>query len=419
MTAPALDAADPLAGFAARFSKPPGQVYLDGNSLGLLCDAAEEALAEAVGMWKELAIRGWTAGPHPWFNLSREVAGLLAPLLGAEPADVMVGQTTTVNLQQLLATFYDPTGSKSRVLIDGSAFPTDRYAAESHLRLRGRDPRTDLVVVPPGSDRLLSDDAILSAMDSSVQLAVLPAVVYTTGQSLDLLRLTTEARRRGVLVAWDCSHSVGAMPHRFRDDDIDLDLAFGCGYKYLNGGPGAVGWLYVHPRLRAMCPGMAGWFGCDPGRQFEMADTFHPAADAHRYLIGTPHILSLAPLLGSLRVILDAGIERIRAKSLSQTAYLRELVERHLCRFGVTVITPREDHRRGGHLTLAHPAAGKLSAALRSQGVIPDFRPPDLLRLAPAPLYTSFAECEQAVTVLEDLLSSGDHLTQTSTEAVT
>src|SRR5919199_5800436 len=143
-----LDAADPLARFAGQFAKPPGTVYLDGNSLGLLCRPAEESLWTAVDMWRDLAIRGWTEGPQPWFDLSRKVAGLLAPLLGAEPADVMVGQSTTVNLHQLLATFYDPDGDRPRILIDEWAFPTDRYAVESHLRLRGRDPRRDLVLVP-------------------------------------------------------------------------------------------------------------------------------------------------------------------------------------------------------------------------------------------------------------------------------
>jgi kynureninase len=375
-----LDAADPLARFADLFARRPGEVYLDGNSLGLLCRPAEESLREAVETWRELAIRGWTEGPQPWFGLSRKVSGLLAPLLGAEADDVTVGQTTTVNLHQLLATFHDP---GSDVLIDRSAFPSDRYAVESRLRGRG-----ELVVA--------------DSLPAGVGFAVLPAVVYTTGQLLDLRETTAAAREAGTLIAWDCSHSAGVVPHRFRADDVDL--AFGCTYKWLNGGPGSVGWLYVHPRLRDRLPGLAGWFGCDPVRQFEMADEFHPAADAGRYLIGTPHVLSLAPLLGSLRVVAEAGVEAIRTKSLRQTAYLREQIEGRL---GLTVVTPREDDRRGGHLTLSHPEAGLLSRALRARGVVPDFRRPDLLRLAPAPLYTSFAECDRAIDVLEDLLTTG------------
>lgn len=409
MTSAALDAADLLAGFAAEFAKPAGAVYLDGNSLGLACRAAEDALRTAVAAWKDLAIRGWTEGPDPWFDLSRRAAGLLAPLLGADPADVAVGQSTTVNLHELLATFYDPASGRARVVIDATHFPTDRYAVDSHLRLRDRNPAADLVVVPPEYDGLLDERRLLAAMDADgVGFAVLPAVVFTTGQLLDVPRVTRQARDRGVLVAWDCSHSAGVVPHRFAAEGVEL--AFGCTYKYLNGGPGAPGWLYVHPRLRDRAPGLAGWFGCDPARQFEMAAAFHPAADAGRFLMGTPHILSLAPLAGALQVIGRAGVGAIREKSLKQTAFLREQVEARLARFGVRVVTPQADDRRGGHVALAHPDAGKLSRALRARGVVPDYRPPDLLRLAPAPLYTSFAECERAVGVLASLLDSGSHL---------
>jgi kynureninase len=398
-----LDAADPLARFAAEFYKPAGQIYLDGNSLGLLCGPAEAALQEALESWRSRAILGWTAGPEPWFEMSRKAAGLLAPLLGAEPADVMVGQSTTVNLHQLLATFWWQ--EEPLILIDEGAFPSDRYAIASFVL-------AEWLVVVPDDGPLINEDRLIAAMQPGVGLAVLPAVQYRTGQLLDLAWVTRKARRRGVTIIWDCSHSVGAVPHRFRDDGIDL--AIGCGYKYLNGGPGSVGWLYVNPRLRNR-PGLAGWFGSDPTKQFAMAPEFQPADDAGRFLIGTPHVLSLAPLLGSLDLVSRAGITAIREKSLRQTSYLRDLVELRLTRrFGVEVVTPWDDRQRGGHLTLAHPAAGNLSRALRARGVIPDFRPPDLLRLAPSPLYTSFAECAAAIDVLEDILTTNahEHLTE-------
>jgi kynureninase len=235
---------------------------------------------------------------------------------------------------------------------------------------------------------------------------VLPAVQYRTGQLLNLTGLTRRAPW-GVTIIWDCSHSVGVVPHRFRDEGIGL--AFGCTYKYLNGGPGAVAWLYASPGQRDRSPGLAGWFGCDPAKQFEMGAEFHPADDAGRFLIGTPHVLSLAPLLGSLELVNRAGVAAIREKSLRQTTYLWDLVDLRLARFGVKVVTPRDRQRRGGHLTLAHPAAGNLSRALRARGVIPDFRPPNLLRLAPAPLYTSFAECAAAIDVLEAILKTNAH----------
>ena len=409
-----LDAADPLAGLAAEFHKPPGTVYLDGNSLGLLCRPGEAALQAAVEAWRDRAILGWTDGPEPWFDLSRKAARLLAPLLGAEAADLMVGQSTTVNLHQLLATFYDPGGGRPRILIDEWAFPSDRYAVESHLRLRGRDPNADLVVVPD-RDGLVDEADLLAAMDRGVGVAVLPAVAYRTGQLLDLGRLTWEARKREAVVVWDCSHSAGVVPHQLRSDEIDL--AVGCTYKFLNGGPGAVGWLYVQPYFQEAEPGLAGWFGSDPARQFEMSPRFHAAPDASRFLLGTPHVLSLAPLVGSLAVVGRAGVPAIREKSLALTGFLREETESRLARFGVRVVTPRADAHRGGHLSLRHPAAGVLSRALRARGVVPDYRPPDLLRLAPAPLYTSFAECARAVDVLEQALGAGDHLQPPDSDA--
>jgi kynureninase len=402
-----LDARDELAGLAAEFEKPPGWIYLDGNSLGLLCRPAEEALRAALDAWRRHAVLGWTQGPQPWFGLSREVAGLLAPLLGGEPEDVMVGQSTTVNLHQLLGTFYDPHGPRPRVLIDALSFPTDRYAVESHLRLRGRNPDRDLVVVDSADGHTLDEHRLLAAMGGDVGLAVLPSVVFTSGQLLDMTRLTREARGRGVLVAWDCSHSVGVIPHRFRAEGIDL--AFGCTYKYLNGGPGSVAFLYVGPGGRKRSPGLAGWFGCDPNRQFAMEPAFHAADDAGRFLMGTPHVLSLAPLAGALRLVGRAGVAALRLKSLLLTAFLRRQVEARLAAHGVRVVTPLDDRRRGGHLTLAHPEAGRLSRAARARGVVPDFRPPDLLRFAPAPLYTSFAECRRAVEILHEILTTGAH----------
>jgi kynureninase len=406
LSAAELDTKDPLAPFAAEFHKPADTIYLDGNSLGLLCKPAEAALNEAVEAWRARAILGWTEGPDPWFTMSRKASRLLAPILGADPADVMVGQSTTVNLHQLLATYYDSDGLAPKILIDERCFPSDRYAVESHLRLRGRNPKSSLVVVPH-RDHLLHESDILSALDDDVGLAVLPSVVYRTGQLLDMPRLTWEARKRQGIILWDCAHSVGVVPHRFAAQDIDL--AFGCTYKFLNGGPGAVGWLYVNPMFRGADPGLAGWFGSDPAVQFDMSAEFTSASDAGRFLIGTPHVLSLAPLIGALDLVKRAGLDAIREKSLELTSHLMRLADDKLERFGVRLVTPRDADRRGGHVTLAHSAAGKLSRALRDRGVIPDYRPPDLLRLAPAPLFTSFAECERAVDILEDILAASAH----------
>lgn len=343
-TAARLDAADDLAGFAAEFAKPPG-VYLDGNSLGLLGRAAESSLRDAVEAWRALGIGGWTGGPAPWFGLARQASARLAPILGCEPDDVMVGNSTTGNLHQLLATFAGP--ECPAIVIDATHFPSDRYAVESHIRSAGRRPESVLSVVEPRADRLLAETDIIAAMGGArpAGFAVLPSVVYTTGQLLDLPRVTEALRGSNFLVAWDCSHSAGVVPHRLRAGGIDL--AFGCGYKYLNGGPGAAAWLYAHPRLRDKLPGLAGWFGCDPARQFEMGATFHPAPDAGRFQIGTPHVFSLAPLLGALGTVNEAGIDRIHAKSVAQTRFLIDLADARLSRFGVGTVTPHDPARRG------------------------------------------------------------------------
>lgn len=405
-----LDATDELASFAAEFTKPPG-VYMDGNSLGLMCRAADASLRDAIEAWRTLGIRGWTEGAEPWFGMANRTSVLLAPLLGCEPEDVIVANSTTVNLHQILATFADP--FRNGVAMDGTHFPTDRYAAESYLRVRHQYAPKCISLVAPGPDRLLDENDLIRGLPG-MGIAIYPAVVYTTGQLVDLKRVTAAAREYAVPIAWDCSHSAGVIPHRFRADEIDL--AFGCGYKYLNGGPGSTAWLYVHPMLRDRLPGLAGWFGSDPARQFEMSAEFHPASDAGRFQIGTPHVFSLAPLLGSLRVINTAGIDRIRTKSVTQTRFLMDHARERLGRYGVGLVTPRDPARRGGHVTLTHPAAAKLSRALRIRGVVPDFRPPDMLRFAPAPLYTSFAECAAAIDALESILVQNAHLELTDSD---
>ena len=251
----------------------------------------------------------------------------------------------------------------------------------------------------------MSEEDVIAALTPDVQLAVLPAVVYTSGQLLPMQRVTTEARRQGIVMGWDCSHSIGAVPHSL--DAWDADFAFWCHYKYLNAGPGAVGGLYLNRRHFGKSPGLAGWFSSRKERQFDMSHTLHPAGGAGALQIGTPHILSLAPLLGSLGLHEEAGIDRLRTKSLALTEFLRRVVKEELSEFGVRIATPVADEARGGHLALVHPDAAQISRALRKVGVVPDFRPPNIVRLAPVPIYTSFADCREAVRRLRQVLETG------------
>lgn len=405
--AKARDAQDRLASCREDFYRAPGRIYLDGNSLGLLSRQAEASLLRVLNEWKTLGIAGWTEAASPWFFLAETLAEQTAPLLGAAPDAVIVANSTTVNLHQLLATLYVPEDTRPKILADALAFPSDLYALQSHLRLRGRDPACDLVLAPSRDGVTLDEGDILAAMTDEVQMAVLPAVLYASGQLLDMAFLARAARGRGILLGLDCSHSIGAVPHEL--DAWDVDFAFWCSYKYLNAGPGATGGLYLNRRHFGRAPGLAGWFSSRKDRQFDMAHTLEAAHGAGALQIGTPPILSMAPLHGALKALHAAGLPALRRKSLALTDYLMALVESELAGWGFRFASPREPHRRGGHIALLHDDAVRLCKALRAAEVIPDYRPPNIIRLAPVPLYTSFLDCHEAVQRLKRILEEGEY----------
>ena len=245
-------------------------------------------------------------------------------------------------------------------------------------------------------------------MDDDVAVATFPAVVFTTGQLLDMLRLAAAARERGLAIGFDCSHSIGAAEHRL--SEWGVDFAVWCTYKYLNAGPGATGGLYLNRRHHGAAPGLAGWFSSDKARQFDMASALTHAAHAGALQIGTPNILSMAPLLGSLKLLEEAGIERLRRKSLAQTRFLMDLAAELVEEHGFSFANPTCDERRGGHVALVHPEAFRICRALKSEGVVPDFRPPDIIRLAPSPLYTTFEECREAMLRLRRIVREKSYL---------
>lgn len=422
----ALDQADPLARFRAEFFLPAGQVYLDGNSLGLLSRRAEAHVQRVLGEWRTLGINGWTDASPPWITLSETVAAPLAALVGATPAEVAVTGSTTTNLHQLLATLFEPrmgagpsvpqiprgadgpASTRNVIVADELNFSSDLHALQSHLRQRGLDPARHLRLIKSRDGRTLHPDDIVAAFTPDVQLAVLPAVQFVSGQLLDVAAITREAHARGVVIGWDCSHSIGAVPHAFDRDGADF--AFWCHYKYLNAGPGAVGGLYLNRRHHGRAPGLAGWWGVRPDRRFALVAQHEPSPDASALHIGTPHVLSLAPLLGSLELIAEAGgVAALRAKSLALTSFLMELADRELAGLGFTLANPRADAERGGHVALAHPEAWRICQALKAAGVVPDFRRPDIIRLAPAPLYNTFADCAAAIMRLQTIVRTAAH----------
>lgn len=397
-----LDAALPRLVPPDRWRIPPGTLYLDGNSLGPCSVPAADAVRAALDRWAAAGVLGWSDGDAPWFDLAERVAARLASLVGAHAGEVAVGGTTTQQLHQLLGTFYRPTPTRARILIEQGAFPTDRHAVDSQVAQHGLDPAEAVTELPLDARGELGPDAVAGAFAGDVALAVLPGVVYTTGQRLPLRDLTAAARRVGVRVVWDLSHSAGLVPHRLHDD---AELAVFCTYKYLNGGPGSPAAAFVHDTLLPVTPAYRGWWGSDKARQFAMDGRWTGAPDAGALQLGTPSVLALAALAGSLELFDGLLLTDVLERAARLTDFLATVADALLGPWGVTVATPRDPAARAGHVALAHPDAAALALALRARRVIVDYRPPNLLRLAPAPLYIDAADVLEAVERLADILA--------------
>lgn len=404
-----LDAEDSLSKFHERFYIPEGTIYVNGNSLGLMSKDAEVSVLRALNEWKTLGVGGWLETKNPWFYLAERLGAMCAKLVGAEPSEVVATGTTTVNIHSLVNTFYRPSGRRKKILADELTFPTDIYALRSIVKLRGLNPHSSLLLAQSEDGRTLDEDRIVDLMNDDVSLVFLPSVLYRSGQLLDVKYLTEEAHERGILIGFDCSHSVGALPHYF--DKWDVDFALWCSYKYLNGGPGSTAFLYVNKRHFDHEPALAGWFGYVKDKQFDMSLKFEHAKSAGGWQISSPAILSSAPLEGSLQMILEAGIQEIREKSLKITSYLIYLVDELLSKqpYNFAVGTPRESERRGGHVAIEHEEALKISEALRARGVVPDFRPPNIIRIAPSSLCTTYHDVWKAVQHLKDIIDKKEH----------
>ncbi len=386
----ALDVADVLAPFRGRFTLPEGVIYLDGNSLGPVPKAVPGRIAEVLSQqWGQSLIRSWTA--HGWMGLPFQVGGKIGRLIGAEPDSVVVADSTSVNLFKLLAGALALRPDRRVIVTEAGNFPTDLYIAQGLMELLG-----------PGYELRAVDDPV-AALDSDVAVLTLTHVNYRTGAMHDMAKLTAAAHAVGALVLWDLSHSVGAVPLQLAADDVDL--AVGCGYKYLNGGPGAPAFLMIAPRLQAAFRSpMTGWLG--HAAPFEFAAAYRPAAGIARAVVGTPPILSLVPLDVGVDIMNEAPGAAVREKSLRLTELFMTLME-PLCKaHGFRVLTPRSSER-GSQVSVAHPNGYPIMQALISRGVIGDFRAPDVMRFGVAPLYVRFADVWDAVAVLDDVMRSG------------
>nr|WP_049918760.1 kynureninase [Haloferax larsenii] len=400
-----MDTADPLSDLRDRFYIPDGDLYMDGNSLGLLSKDAEAALEHVVEEWRELAIRGWTDADPDWHTYGERLGARLAPLVGANPEEVVVANSTTVNIHTLVGTFYDPDRGE-KIVVDDLDFPTDHYAIRAQLRQHGRDPDEALRVVESHDGRTIATEDVLDAIDDDVGMVFLPSVLYRSGQLFDIETITEAAHDAGALAGFDLAHSIGAVPHDL--SDIGVDFAVWCNYKYLNAGPGAIAGLYVNERHFGVTPALAGWWGNDKETQFDMALTYDPEHSAAAFQTGTIPILSTAPLDGALDIVEDAGgVAALREKSLALTDFLIDLVDEKLpdCEVG----TPRDSAARGGHVAVEHPEAYRISLALKERGVVVDFRQPNVIRIAPIPSYVGFEDVFRAVSNLREVLDENEY----------
>lgn len=390
----ALDDADPLAPFRARFALPDGVIYLDGNSLGALPKAAADRAARVVEReWGEGLIRSWNEAG--WIDLPRRVAAKLAPLIGAAPDEVLIADSTSINLHKLLAAALRLKPNRPVILTERDNFPTDLYVAAGLARWLG--PSRELHAV--------AKTDIAAALDARVAALMLTEVDYRTGERHDMAALTHHAHRAGALALWDLSHSAGVLP-------IDLagagaDLAVGCGYKYLNGGPGAPAFLYVARRWQAAIePIIPGWMG--HARPFAFEPTYTPAAGIARLLTGTPAVIALALLDAALDAFEGIDITAVRVKSVALTDAFVTLVERRCAGHGLALASPRDAEARGSQVSFRHAEGYRIMQALIARGVIGDFRAPDLMRFGFAPLYVRFVDVWDAVETLRAVLDSGE-----------
>lgn len=379
---------------SAGFPVMDGLYYWDGNSLGPYSPAVRTAINAELVRWEQQGIGGWTDGPDGWLHLPGMLAARLEALLGAESGTVAVTGSITSNLLNLLLTLHRPgTG----LAIDTQAFMSDRIVVESIAEITGMSV-TDIFYVQPTSDRLYQTEAVIAALPRG-GTAVLPVVVYTTGQRLDIRAIQAAAVACDCRVIWDAAHAIGVVA----DLGLDVvDAVVWCHYKWMNAGPGAVAGMYVNPRYLEMLPALRGWFGVDQHRMFDPAGIYVPALGAARYQLGTPHIFSLAAVSGALQPFEAVGFAAVEAASAVVTSELRAQLVDASSAGGWKVITPADAALRGGHIALALAGAGRMSKALRGMGVVPDHRPPDILRLAPPPWAVNEGDITIVVTKILD-----------------
>lgn len=416
----ALDRADPLRSIREEFCIPridkgphTGQeaVYLCGNSLGLMPRATRDAVLQELDDWARLGVEGHFHAKHPWYPAHEFCREAAARLVGARPHEVVVMNSLTVNLHLMMVSFYRPRGSRVKLIIEDAAFPSDSYAVQSQAAWHGLDPREAVVRLKPraGEQTLRTDDVIgeIQRHGESVALVMLGGVNYLSGQVMDFARITEAGHRAGAVVGWDLAHAAGNVPLHLHD--WNADFACWCSYKYLNSGAGAVAGCFIHERHvrntrwdggEVGLPRFAGWWGNDPATRFKMGPEFVPVATADAWSVSNPPVMALSPVRVSLGIFDRVGMGALREKSLKLTGYLRGLID-GIGPGVIDVTTPREPEASGCQLSIAvKDRPRELFNALTADGVMCDFREPNVIRVAPVPLYNTFHDCWRFAGIL-------------------
>jgi len=406
------DKNDPLAHFRDRFHLPETDsgepfIYFCGNSLGLQPDTTSQFINEELDAWKKLGVDGHLTGKRPWLPYHDFLTQYSAEIVGALEKEVVVMNSLSVNLHLLMASFYRPYGQKKKILIENNAFPSDRYAVQSQLRFHHNHPNEDLIILQPDKGEITTTEWILDCFEhhgNEIATVLIGGVNYYSGQAFDMNAITNKAHKHNCLVGFDLAHATGNI--RLKLHDWGVDFATWCGYKYLNGGPGAPSGVFIHERHLGLkdIPRFEGWWGHDESTRFEMPDKFTPMNTAEAWQLSNPPIFAMAPLLASLEIFHEAGIPNLRNKSIRLTNYLEYLIQESL-KNKIEIITPSAENDRGCQLSLRmiHPIE-KIMDKLYKIGIIADWREPDVIRISPVPLYNSFEECFEFVERLGKIL---------------
>jgi len=406
------DQKDPLAHFRGRFHFPETKtgkpfIYFCGNSLGLQPDTADQYIKEELDAWKKFGVDGHLKGKRPWLTYHELLTHYSAKLVGALDREVVVMNSLTVNLHLLMTSFYRPRGKRKKILIENNAFPSDRYAVQSQLKIHGNHPKEDLMILNPDQGETITTEWILDCFKhhgDEITMVLIGGVNYYSGQAFDMEAITKKAHEYNCLVGFDLAHGAGNLHLKLHDWGVDF--AAWCGYKYLNGGPGAPSGVFIHERHlgKSDIPRFEGWWGHDKSTRFQMPDEFVPTTSAEAWQLSNPPIFSMAPLLASLELFHEAGIENLRKKSEKLTSYLENLLENEL-EDEIEIITPKSIEDRGCQLSLRlKTAIPNIMDELHRQGILADWREPDVVRIAPVPLYNNFEDCYQFVQRMKKIV---------------